>query len=112
MKFCDESDSVVEWSSEEIIVPYFSPLDQKMHRYFVDFWVKLRHKDGSIKCKLIEIKPNKQTKEPTKPTRVTRRYLNEVKSWVVNSSKWTAAEAFCKDKDWEFVILTEKELFK
>ena len=112
MKFCDDTENVIEWSSEEIVVPYFSPIDNRMHRYFVDFYIKTKEKDGSISQKLIEIKPDKQTKEPTKPKNTTRRYLSEVKSWIINNHKWKSAEKYCKDRGWEFLILTEKHLFK
>lgn len=112
MKFCDLNESILEWSSEEVVVPYRSPLDKKLHRYYVDFWVKMKDKDGNIKCQLVEIKPEKQTKEPKKPKKQTRRYLKEVKTWIINSTKWTAAKEFCEARDWKFVVLTEKQLFK
>jgi hypothetical protein len=112
MKFCDTSSSILEWSSEEIQIPYFNSLDKKYHRYFVDFWVKIQERDGSIKCKLIEIKPHKQTQQPKPRARQTKSYLNEVKNWVINNHKWNAASKYCQDKNWEFLILTEKHLFK
>ena len=111
MQKLDSHPDVIEWSSEEIILRYRSPVDGKVHRYFPDFWVKKRDKDGNITCDLIEVKPLKQTQPPAvmegKPT---RRYLNEVMTWGVNSAKWKAAREYCKDKGWNFVIITEKEL--
>lgn len=112
MKFCDSADNVIEWSSEEIQIPYYNSLDKKNHRYFVDFWIKTRERDGSIKCKLIEIKPFKQTQQPKPRSKKTKSYINEVKNWVINNHKWNAATAYCKEKNWEFLILTEKQLFK
>lgn len=112
MKFCDLSSNIIEWSSEEIQIPYFSSIDKKYHRYFVDFWVKTKERDGTVKCKLIEIKPHKQTQQPKPRSRQTPAYLKEVKNWVINNHKWNAASKYCKDKNWEFLILTEKHLFK
>ena len=110
MVFCDENDSVVEWSSEEVIVPYVSPVDGKRHRYFVDFYIKVKENSGDIKKYLIEIKPAKFVREPKIPKRKTKHFLNEVIAWGVNQAKWKYATEFCKDNGWEFLILTEKEL--
>lgn len=82
-----------------------------MHRYFVDCWIKIKDKNGDVLCKLIEIKPHKQTIQPKEPKKKTKRYLNEVKTWITNQSKWEAATRFCEEKNWEFMILTEKHLF-
>ncbi len=110
----DRHPDVLFYSSEEIIVPYISAVDNKQHRYFPDFYVKKRDPKGVIEELLIEVKPYKET-QPPKPHpkdggKPSRRFLNEVKTWGVNSSKWEAAERYCKDKGWRFVIMTEKEL--
>ena len=109
MNWCDISDSVIEWGSEEIVIPYISPLDNRVHRYFVDFYVKVSSKDKIRYC-LVEVKPFRFTQEPKIPKRKTKRFLNEVKQWGVNISKWEAAKEFCLDRNWEFMIITEKEL--
>lgn len=110
MKWCDMNDNILEWGSEEIVVPYRSPLDGKIHRYFVDFYIKVRTKTGVAKKYLIEIKPKKQTVEPTPPKRKTPRYINEVTTYVVNQAKWEAAREWCADRKVEFLILTEDHL--
>ena len=113
-RYIDAHPGVTKWSSEEIIVPYRSCVDGKMHRYFPDFYVEMTNKMGKKEKLLIEIKPYKETIPPTvqntKKNRPTKRYLNEVKTWGTNSSKWNAAEEYCKDKGWKFVIMTEREL--
>jgi hypothetical protein len=101
---------VIQWSSEEIIIPYVSPMDNKIHRYFPDFWVKTAAKNGVINTMIIEIKPHAQCKEPVRQEKITRRYINEVTTYGVNSAKWKAAEQFCLDRKWQFKILTEKDL--
>lgn len=110
MKFLDSNPDVIAWASEEIIVPYVCPTDNKRHRYFPDFVVKRRDKDGKTATLMIEIKPFAQTKEPKKPSKKTRRYITECLTWGKNQAKWEAAREYCADKNWQFVIITEKEL--
>ncbi|NDB57765.1 head completion protein [bacterium] len=110
MKWCDDNNNILEWGSEEIVVPYRSPIDGKYHRYFVDFYVKVKTRTGDIKKYLIEIKPKKQTIEPAVQKRKTAKYINEVTTYVVNQAKWEAAREWCADRRLEFLILTEDHL--
>ena len=112
MQSLDENTNVLRWASEEIVVPYISPIDNRPHRYFVDFYVEARAVDGSIKKMLLEVKPAAQTQPPKSPKRKTKRYISEVMTYGVNEAKWKAAKEFCKDKGWEFRLITEAELFK
>lgn len=112
MSELDSNPAVLEWSSEEIVIPYKSPIDNKVHRYFMDFYVKKKnHSDGKIEILLIEVKPKAQTKPPKIQSKTSKRYLTEVATWGVNSAKWKAAEAYCKQRGWRFMILTEDDLF-
>ena len=110
MCYCDLNDNILEWGSEEFLIPYSSPLDNRVHRYFPDFYIKYRKSNGSICRSIIEVKPDKQTRPPKKPKRQTKGYLYEVTQYVKNEAKWDAAKEFCKDRLWEFRIFTEKEL--
>lgn len=114
MVYCDEKPWVLEWSSEEIVIPYVSPVDNRWHRYFVDFWIKYRDKNGNIRTVLIEVKPLSQTKPPTRKDtstgKPTRRFITEVATYGINQAKWKAATEYCLDRKWEFKILTEKDL--
>ena len=111
MLYCDRSDAIIEWGSEEIIIPYRSPLDGRMHRYFPDFYIKTKQHDGSIKKFIIEVKPKAQCKPPpSQPKRKTKRWFNEVKTWGVNEAKWKYANEWCLDNNMEFKILTEDHL--
>ena len=110
MKYCDTNVNILEWGSEEIALGYISPLDNRPHRYFPDFYIKVKESTGQIKKYLIEIKPKKQTIEPEKKKKVTKGYLYEVMEYAKNQAKWSAARNFCKDNGWEFKILTEAEL--
>lgn len=110
MKYCDNNPSVLEWGSEEVVIPYLSPVDGKVHRYFVDFYMKIQESSGRIKKYLIEIKPLKFTQPPEIPKRRTRQFIQEVYTWGVNQAKWKAAQNFCEDRGWKFEIITEKEL--
>lgn len=110
MKYLDDHPDVLSWASEEVIVPYRSPVDGKAHRYFPDFLVRKRNPAGVIETLMVEIKPADQTKEPIKKKTINKAYVNEVMTWGVNQAKWKAAKEFCDDRRWKFVILTEKEL--
>ena len=110
MKWCDSNTSVQEWGSETVIVPYISPLDKKVHRYFVDFYIKVIDKNGGLQKYLIEIKPERFTKPPTIPARKTKAFIDEVFQYGVNEAKWKAAFEFCQDRNMKFMVLTEKDL--
>ena len=110
MNYCDSNESIITWSSEEIIIPYRSPIDNKSHRYFPDFYIKYKDSKGKILEKVIEVKPAKEVKEPKIQKTRTKKYVTEVMKYAVNHAKWEAAEDFCKDRRWKFQILTEKEL--
>ena len=105
MQWCDNTSSVIEWGSEEIAIPYISPVDGKRHKYYPDFYVKVGNKKY-----MVEVKPTRQTKEPRTQKKITKRYVTEVVTYSVNKAKWKAAEEFCKDYRWEFMLITEKEL--
>lgn len=110
MAYLDGHPDVLEWSSEEIAIPYLSPIDNKWHRYFPDFLVKRKDVHGKVETIMVEVKPKKQTKPPVKQKRITKRYILEVQTWGINSSKWEAAEAYCAKRGWKFMKLTEDEL--
>jgi len=109
MKWLDENPSVIWWASEELIIRYKSPIDQKMHRYFPDFIVRLKQKNGTESTIVIEIKPQKQTVKPEQK-RKTKRYLQEAATYAINQEKWRAADLFCKEHGWQFKVLTEKDI--
>ena len=111
MVYCDKNDAIIEWGSEEVIVPYLSPMDGKIHRYFPDFYMKVRQADGSTKKFIIEVKPKSQCKQPVKnPKRRTTKWFNEVKTFAINQAKWKSAKEFCEDKGMEFKIFTEDQI--
>lgn len=113
MSYLDAHQDVLEWSSEEIVIPYRSPIDNRIHRYFPDFFVRRKTVDNLIESVIIEVKPYIQVSEPKpliKGTKPTQRYLKEVQTWGVNNAKWNAAEQFCKQREWKFQIITEKDL--
>lgn len=110
MRWCDLREDVIEWSSEEIVIPYKSPIDRRWHRYFPDMYVRVRNKKGKIEHWLVEIKPHHETQEPKRPKRITRDYANRVATYATNVAKWEAAKEYCKERNWKFIILTENEL--
>lgn len=115
-KVCDEHPDIVEWASEEISIPYYSPIDGKWHRYFPDVYVKKKIGDSYEEI-LIEVKPEAQTRPPdisrknaTKTGRISRRYINEVKRFGINDAKWEAAKKYCDARGWKWQVMTEKSL--
>ena len=112
MNWCDTNKSVTSWSSEEIVIPYMSPIDNRVHRYFVDFYVEAIDNNGNKQTYLLEVKPKAQTQEPKFQKRKTKKYITEVMTWGVNEAKWKAAQEYCKDHGWQFKLITEADLFK
>ena len=124
MRWCDTQPNVLEWSSEEVIVKYRSILDEenerkknirtkRWHRYYVDFYIKVKKKDGSTQKYLIEVKPYHETVAPifegTKKTERTK--AMQLKTWIVNNAKWRAAEEYCKQRGMIFKKVTEGDLY-
>lgn len=106
----DNNPSIIKWFSEELVIPYVSPVDGRVHRYFVDVGMEYKTNRGEIKRAIIEVKPYAQTKMPEQRKKTTQKYLTEVQTYAVNKSKWMAATEWAKQNGFDFVILTEKEL--
>jgi restriction endonuclease len=109
MKYFDDQEQVIWWASEELSIPYFSPVDNRMHRYFPDFIIKVKQKDGKVMTYVIEVKPAAQTQKPVQKKR-TKKYISEAATYVVNQCKCKAADEFCQEHGWVFQIITEREL--
>ena len=110
MMHLDQHPDVIYWASEEIAIPYRSPVDGKVHRYFPDFYVKKRNPQGIVESLLIEVKPAIQARAPKVQKKATRRYIKEVMTYGINTAKWKAAQDYCEDRKWKFVVMTEREL--
>ena len=113
MLYLDKHQDVIWWNSESTVVPYISPIDNRWHRYFIDFTVCL-NQNGKQCVKLIEVKPKKQVLPPNiieDRKKHTKRYYNEVYTYGVNQAKWEAATKYAKERGWEFLVFTEENLF-
>jgi hypothetical protein len=108
--WCDMNPSIVKWSSEETVVPYRCPTDNRIHRYFIDFKITVKTAKGNTKTYLVEVKPAKQCSPPEFPGRKTKRYLVESATFIKNQAKWKAAKEYALDRGWEFKIITEYDL--
>lgn len=108
-RFCDTNENVIKWGSENIIIPYISPLDGRVHRYFVDNYVVIRE-GSNIKKYLIEIKPLKQTLPPQTKYKKREHLIYEQQQYVINQAKWESAKQYCSKHNLNFLILTEKDL--
>jgi hypothetical protein len=110
MVHLDNNPNVIGWSNEEIVIPYLSPVDGKWHRYFPDFFVRIKNSKGLIESLILEVKPQSQSQPPQKRSRLTKQYIREVVTWGVNEAKWQAALEYCKDRNWTFKVITEEDL--
>ena len=110
MRYCDTNQDILKWASEELWIPYKSPVDNRLHKYFPDFYIKYKNTSGKIIESLIEIKPARQVAGPNLQKTKTKKYLSEVYEYAKNMAKWEAAKEYCDDRKWEFKILTEHDL--
>jgi hypothetical protein len=110
MNFLDSHTDVLKWASEEFCIPYISPIDNKVHRYFPDFLVKKRNPNKVIQTIVIEVKPKSQSSPPSVQKKATKRYVREVYTWGVNPAKWEAAKKYCEHRGWEFMVMNEEHL--
>ena len=111
MLYVDSHPEILEWGSEEFFIPYVSPMDGKVHKYFPDFFAKLKERSGQIKKYVIEVKPKSQTKKPIKTERKRNKtFITEALTYEKNVAKWKAAQEWCQDRMLEFKIITEDEL--
>jgi dTDP-D-glucose 4,6-dehydratase len=108
--WADLNPAVIKWGSEEIAIPYFSMVDLKTHRYFPDFVMMVKDRNGTIKRYCVEIKPSAQTLPPKKSSRMSKKYITEMATYAVNSAKWAAAETWCNNNNITFIILDEYAL--
>lgn len=111
-EFLDNNPNVIQWSSEEIAIPYRKPTDGRVHRYYPDFWVRFTNRDGKVVEELIEIKPLKQVNEPTTQGKRKKQQIYEQVQHAVNRAKWEAAGIFCNKYNMKFKIITERDMFK
>ena len=113
--FCqwlDATPTILEWSSENIAIPYYDPIQQKKRRYYPDFWIKVRNRNNGTSKFVVEIKPDKETKPPVKRgNRSKKTKLFQESTWITNQAKFKAAEQYCKKMGYTFKIMTEKNLF-
>ena len=109
-KFCDSNPLVIKWGVEPFPIQYWSPVDNRMRRYFVDGYIEFKSGDRF----LVEIKPKAQTVPPKEPKRKTpksiSKFNSDIETFLTNQAKWEAAKRFADERGLKFIILTEREL--
>lgn len=112
MDYLDRNSNILEWSSEEIVIPYINRQDKRTHRYFPDYYMKFKAKNGQIQEALIEIKPDHEAQDQPKLTEGMSRNskIRVVGTFLINQDKWEAARKFCEKRGWKFVVITEKDV--
>ncbi len=110
MIYADLHPDIVKIASEELKIPYVSPIDKKPHTYYIDFWLLVKTKDGKYQEVWVEIKPEQYTKPNFMKRRNKKTKIEEAKLYAVNQAKWNAAQQAASKKGAKFVIITEKDL--
>lgn len=112
MTFLDNNTRVIQWGSEIIAIPYRKPTTGRIHKYYPDFWVKYLDENDIVQQELLEVKPSKETRQPTTVGKNKKTQLYEALSWSINTAKWKAAQLFCDKYGIKFRMVTEREIFK
>lgn len=110
-RFLDNNPNVLEWSSEEIAIPYIKPTTGRVHKYYPDYWMKYKDKQGQIQQAIIEIKPESQRRAPKRGRKKESTFLHESLTYAVNIAKWKAATQFCNKYGMKFKLVSENQLF-
>lgn len=105
----DMNPNILEWASEEFYIPYYDPLKNKVRKYFIDLYIKMKDTNGEIQKYLIEIKPYNETVLPKKGSNLNT-FKKRAETYVINQAKWEATKLFCEKHDLKFQILTEKNI--
>jgi hypothetical protein len=110
-RWLDNNPKVVSWGSESVVIPYISPFDNRMHRYFTDLVIHLIDSKNILQKLLVEIKPHKYTLKPVDSPRKSRKtVIYEQSQYIINNAKWDAAKNWCKKNGYQFIIITEKHI--
>jgi len=113
--FCqwlDITPSVIEWSSENIYIKYYDPVQGRTRRYYPDFYCLVSEADGRYKKYIVEIKPHRETSPPRKTTKKSNKTLRyQQATYLTNQAKFEAADEYCKKIGMKFKIITEQQLF-
>jgi hypothetical protein len=113
-QWCDLNTNVLSWGSESFVVPYLDPTKENSeHRYFVDFTMTIKQKDGTQQKFIAEIKPYAQTLMPRKTAKGSQKaYMDRLNTYLRNMAKWKAANAAASARGYKFLLITEKNLFQ
>lgn len=115
-KYCDLNSNVLYWSSEPFSIEYENPIDNTLHNYYVDFYIKVKTKNEEIKEYLVEIKPYSKTQRPILENKdkvhykTLRKYTKELEEYIINQAKFKAGLEFAKRKNLNYIVLTDKDL--
>jgi len=114
MMWCDNNDKVMMWSSEPVQIEYISRVDNKKHIYYPDFYMKVLQEDNNLKEFLVEIKPKQQLIKPEPPKKASKKALSSyqflAEQYIKNLDKYTFAKEYSKNRNWNFIVLTEDSI--
>lgn len=111
MRFFDCNSNILQWKSESVVIWYIKPTDNRKHKYFTDFMVEIKDRNGVCRKYIIEVKPYKQTIPPVAHgNKKQKTIITEQLNYAINSAKWEAAEEWCKRNGYIFSKITEKDI--
>ena len=127
MVWLDLKPEIIQWGAECLEIPYqmthFENGDTKIkaHRYYPDFFYRMRSSDGVLKEVVVEVKPLKdynmvialsegKLQTPEKGLKKLKSFEYDIKQAQKNREKWMAMIEWCKIKGFEFIIITEENL--
>lgn len=113
--YCDKNPRIVKWISEPMAIQYYNPMDKKMHKYYVDFFIKILNSESIEENVLIEVKPSSQLVQPVyekkyMKAKSLKNYNKSCEMYIQNMAKWKAAKEWAEQKNMKFMIITEKNL--
>jgi hypothetical protein len=116
--YCDINPNILRWSSEPTAIPYWSPIDKKTHKYFVDYYIQVK-KEKSLENWFIEVKPANQYKLKSKPKikgniteKKLRSHNERMKVWITNRAKFEAATRYAESMGYKFGAVDESFTFR
>jgi hypothetical protein len=98
----------LEWSSEGHRIPYLDPFDGRRRIYYPDFYAMFKNRKKFI----VEVKPTKDLRMPKKGKKSHKTMLMREHTYLINQAKFKSAKQYCKKLGYQFIVVTEKELFR
>lgn len=118
-QYCDLNPNILKWSSEPLVIKYWSPIDKKEHNYYPDYYIKVINSKKEVEEWIIDIKPQSQYKLDKKPEikgciteKKLKTYNEKLKIWITNRAKFESATRFAKERGYKFGAIDESFILR